>query len=161
SLATGYGVALGGAVVLVATILTGFQPGLLMIMGIVWWATHKLTFDCTLFDEDQDAGVGLLQGTRLDPPDADATIAVPTSDDPAALPAPLLPQQAWWKSGLRVSAAPRRPHAPGPWLVYFTVASLPLFGLGQWFVPAVEVDRRAGLFWYFLAYVSSGMGLLL
>ncbi len=36
-----------------------------------------------------------------------------------------------------------------------------MFGLGQWFVPAVEEDRRAFLFLYFLAYISSGMGLLL
>ena len=59
--------ALGGAVALVASVLAGFQPFLLVIMGVVWWATHKLTFDCTLLDEDQDAGVGLLQESGLDP----------------------------------------------------------------------------------------------
>ena len=67
SLAKAYGVALGGAVALVASTLAGFQPVLLVILGIVWWATHKLTFDCTLLDEDQDAGVGLLQESGLDP----------------------------------------------------------------------------------------------
>ncbi len=68
SLAKGYGLALGGAVALVASRLAGFQPFLLLvILGIVWWATHKLTFDCTLLDEDQDAGVGLLQESGLDP----------------------------------------------------------------------------------------------
>ena len=67
NLAMGYGVALGGAVALVATVLAGFQPVLLVIMGVVWWATHRLTFDCTLLDEDQDAGVGLLQESGLDP----------------------------------------------------------------------------------------------
>ena len=36
-----------------------------------------------------------------------------------------------------------------------------MFGLGQWLVPAVQEDRRAWLFLYFLAYISSGMGLLL
>src|SRR5271156_1733725 len=55
----GYGVALGGAVALVARRFPGFQPFLLIVMGIVWWATHKLTLDCTLLEEDQDAGVGL------------------------------------------------------------------------------------------------------
>ena len=64
-------------------------------------------------------------------------------------------------SGERDSDEARRPHAPGVWLIYFTLASLPLFGLGQWLVPAVEEDRRAWLFVYFLAYISSGMGLLL
>jgi hypothetical protein len=163
SLATGYGVALGGAVAMVATVLAGFQPALLAIMGIVWWATHKLTYDCTLLDEDQDAGVGLLKGSGLDPSDLAAGNATPTSVDPAAMDASLLPvrDQGGWRSGGSDSAEARRPHPPGTWLVYFTLASLPVFGLGQWFVPAVEAERRAGLFWYFLAYISSGMGLLL
>ena len=65
-LAKGYGFVLGGAVALVATMLTGLQPFLLVVMGVVWWATHKLTFDCTLLDEDQDSGVGLLQQSGLD-----------------------------------------------------------------------------------------------
>ena len=65
--AKGYGLALGGAVALVATSLAGFQPFLLAVMGLVWWATHKLTYDCTLIDEDQDAGVGLLEESGLDP----------------------------------------------------------------------------------------------
>ena len=39
TLATGYGVALGGAVALVASVLAGFQPFLLVVMGVVWWAT--------------------------------------------------------------------------------------------------------------------------
>ncbi len=73
SLATGYGVALGGAVALVATVLAGIQPFLIVIMGVVWWATHKLTFDCTLLDEDQDAGVGLLQESGLENPNPDDT----------------------------------------------------------------------------------------
>ena len=63
--------------------------------------------------------------------------------------------------GGRLGRGRRRPHAPGVWLVYFTLASLPVFGLGQWFVPAVEEDRRGWLFVYFLAYIASGMGLLL
>jgi hypothetical protein len=165
NLALGYGVALGGAVALVATVLAGFQPALLVIMGIVWWATHRLTFDCTLLDEDQDAGVGLLQETGLDSASGAEPISpstpTPTEHDPEAMDASLLPQRPWWKPGKEDSDLARRPNAPGTWLIYFTVASLPLFALGQWLVPAVEEDRRAGLFLYFLAYISSGMGLLL
>jgi len=161
SLAKGYGVALGGAVALVASVLAGFLPLLLVILGVVWWATHKLTFDCTLLDEDQDAGVGLLQESGIDPRAPDEPIPATTTDDPAAMDASLLPPGPWWKNGTHGSDAARRPNAPGTWLVYFTLASLPLFGLGQWFVPAVEEERRNGLFLYFLAYISSGMGLLL
>ena len=133
-------------------------------MGVVWWATHKLTFDCTLLDEDQDAGVGLLQESGLELVDPDGPMRRPrtaTTDDPDEMDASLLPQRPWWKLWEIDSGEARRPHAPGVWLVYFTLASLPIFGLGQWFVPAVEEERRTGLFLYFLAYIASGMGLLL
>jgi hypothetical protein len=163
SLATGYGVALGGAVAVVATVLTGFHPVLLAIMGVVWWATHKLTFDCTLLDEDQDAGVGLLEESNLG---ADASAAASSSpaaasDDPEAMDASLLPEERSRTKGAGDSKDAGRPHAPGTWVIYFTLASLPIFALGQWFVPAVEEERRAWLFVYFLAYIASGMGLLL
>ncbi len=161
--AQGYGVALGGAVALVATVLAGLQPFLLMVMGVVWWATHKLTFDCTLLDEDQDAGVGLMQESGLELANADETGPknAQTHDDPDEMDASLLPRRPWWKLWEVDSGEARRPHAPGVTLVYFTLASLPLFGLGQWLVPAVEEDRRAALFIYLLAYMASGMGLLL
>ncbi len=48
----------------------------------------------------------------------------------------LLPDRPWWKFWGGDGDAAKRPHAPGVWLIYFTVASLPLFGLGQWLVPA-------------------------
>jgi Domain of unknown function (DUF4129) len=161
SLAMAYGVTLGGAVAVVASVLTGFQPSLLVILGIIWWATHKLTFDCTLLDEDQDAGIGLLQETGLDRSALEDPGPTATTDDPAAMDTSLLPDRPWWKVLEGDSDKARRPHAPGVWLIYFTLASLPLYGLGQWFVPAVEEERRAWLFVYFLAYISSGMGLLL
>jgi hypothetical protein len=161
SLAMAYGVTLGGAVAVVASLLTGFHPFLLVILGVVWWATHKLTFDCTLLDEDQDAGVGLLQETGLDRSALEDAGPPNVTDDPAAMDASLLPDRPWWKVMEGDSDEARRPHPPGVWLIYFTLASLPVFGLGQWFVPAVEEERRAWLFLYFLAYISSGMGLLL
>jgi hypothetical protein len=161
SLAMAYGVTLGGAVALVATMLTGFQPALFVILPIVWWATHKLTFDCTLLDDDQDAGVGLLQETGLDRSALEDAGPTNTTDDPATMDTSLLPDRTWWKVLEGDSEKARRPHPPGVWLIYFTIASLPVYGLGQWFVPAVEEERRAWLFIYFLAYIASGMGLLL
>jgi Domain of unknown function (DUF4129) len=163
SLAMGYGVTLGGAVAVVASVLTGFQPSLLIILGVVWWATHKLTFDCTLLDEDQDAGVGLLQESGLDRLALADSGSPPASapDDPEAMETSLMPERPWWQLLGRDSDQARRPHPPGVWLIYFALASLPVFGLGQWFVPAVEEDRRGWLFLYFLAYIASAMGLLL
>jgi hypothetical protein len=165
-LAKAYGLALGGSVALVATVLGGFQPFLLLVMGIVWWATHKLTFDCTLMEEDQDTGVGLLQDSGLDTSTladegAEADSKGRSDDDPEAMESSLMPDRPRWRFWGRDPAEARRPHAPGVWLIYFTVASLPLFGLGQWLVPAVQEERRAWLFLYFLAYIASAMGLLL
>jgi chromate transport protein ChrA len=166
--AKAYGLALGGAVALVATVLGGFQPVLLITMGVVWWATHKLTYDCTLVDEDQDAGVGLLQDSGLDTSalaeagldDMEDTTAK-SSDDPEAMEASLMPDRPKWKFWGRDTDEARRPHAPGVWLIYFTIASLPLFGLTQLLVSGVEEDRRTWMFIYFLAYIASAMGLLL
>ncbi|SIO64824.1 protein of unknown function [Singulisphaera sp. GP187] len=156
--AKGYGLALGGAVGLVATSLAGFQPFLLAMLGFVWWVTHKLTYDCTLVDEDQDAGVGLLQESGLD---ASAAASAYAQDDPEGMDASLLPRRPWWKPWGRELGEAYRPHPPGVWLIYFALASLPVFGLGQWLVPTVEAERRSGLFLYFLAYLASAMGLLL
>ena len=34
----------------------------MILLGVVWWCAHKLTSDCTLIDDDEDAsGGGLLQ----------------------------------------------------------------------------------------------------
>src|SRR5208283_1345343 len=34
----------------------------MILLGVVWWCAHKLTWDCTLIDDDEDAsGGGLLQ----------------------------------------------------------------------------------------------------
>src|ERR1017187_1645657 len=43
-----------------------------VLLGTVWWCAHKLTWDCTLIDDDVDAsGSGLLQtaaeGRRFKP----------------------------------------------------------------------------------------------
>src|SRR5262249_7866593 len=125
----------------------------------------KLTYDCTLLDEDQDTGVGLLQESGLDPSalaDAgDMGSTARSNDDPDAMDTSIMPDRPWWKAWGSDSGEGRRPHAPGVGLIYFAIAPLPLFGLGQWLVPAIEEDRRAWLSWYFLAYIASAMGLLL
>ena len=55
----------------------------------------------------------------------------------------------------------RRPHAPGVWIVYFSLAALPLFGLGQLFLPSGDIERRRWAFQLLCVYVASGLGLLL
>jgi hypothetical protein len=49
----------------------------------------------------------------------------------------------------------------GHWVVYFSLAALPLFGLGQSLIPVEDAGRRRYAFWLMIVYVASGLGLLL
>jgi hypothetical protein len=55
----------------------------------------------------------------------------------------------------------KKPHTAGVWVVYFSLAALPLFGLGQALIPVTAGDRRTYVFWLMVIYVGSGLGLLL
>ncbi len=132
----------------------------LFLIGLVWWCAHKLTWDCTLVDDEEDAsGEGLLQTVGLDrqatagsPPQPEETKEPegPTSRGAKPL--------AWWK---RLFREDRRPHLPGVWIVYFSLAALPLFGIGQLFIPKEDPASRRYAFLLLLVYVASGLGLLL
>jgi len=110
------------------------------LLALIWWSVHKLTWDCTVIDDDQDAsGEGLLQTMGLDsgggqsktPPGTTVTadqLEATTSKEPTA-------EKYWWD---RLFEPDRRPHAPGVWVVYFSLAALPLFGIGGWFVTDPE-----------------------
>jgi len=57
--------AIYGAVLAIATwfYLVRIHPAFILgmlLMGIVWWCAHKLTWDCTLIDEDEDASGGIV-----------------------------------------------------------------------------------------------------
>lgn len=133
------------------------------LLGLVWWAANKLTWDCTLIDEDEDAsGRGLLQivglerrekrkkkaeTKQVDKPDEPEGVTDRTDDtrDKASAKQP----------------SKKKPHAPGVWIVYFSLAALPLFGLGQLLVPMADLERRRWVFQLLCVYVGSGLGLLL
>ncbi|HVX60735.1 MAG TPA: hypothetical protein VHC19_09035, partial [Pirellulales bacterium] len=148
------------------------------LMGLTWWCANKLTWDCTLVDDDHDAsGEGLLQIAGLDESPGSAVEPAASTGEPEAsasgyerksasdnqgADAPRSPSQGFWQ---RLLESPeerrRRPHAPGVWVVYFSLAALPLFGLGQIFIAAGDVPRRRYAFLLLAAYVASGLGLLL
>src|SRR5262249_11972055 len=68
------------------------------------------------------------------------------------------PARPWWQQWLMND---RRPHAPGVWVVYFSLAALPLFGFGGWFVPAADSGSRTRAFQFLAVYVGSALALLL
>ena len=129
-----------------------------LMMGVIWWCADKLTWDCTLIDEQQrDSGRGLLESVGLDEPPP--TNAEPEEDEVEGTTSrDGLQADAtgnWWA---RHVERKRRPHAPGVWVVYFSLASLPIFGLGQAFVPP---SGRSYTFNLLFVYVASALGLLL
>jgi hypothetical protein len=133
---------------------------------LVLWCADRLTWDCTVIDDRKDvSGQGLLQTAGLDRHDAaDQTDQPsPTQDladqDPAATSSrdtPLV--KTCWE---RFCEHRRRPHAPGVWVIYLSLAALPLFGIGQRFIPATNLESRRDAFWLLGYFVASALGLLL
>jgi hypothetical protein len=129
------------------------------LLGLVWWCAHRLTWDCTLIDDAQDAsGEGLLQTAGLDRPDEEKAAGEPPEASIEGTTERSNMPVGWWQQYVERQ---RRPHAPGVWVVYFSLAALPLFGIGQWFIPASNLAGRRYAFWLLLVYVASGLGLLL
>jgi hypothetical protein len=141
------------------------------LIALIWWCAHRLTWDCTLIDDTQDAsGQGLLQVAGLERA-ADSAKAVEMLPKSVEVPAEATedferrlesttsraPRAGWWQ---RFVEHQHRSHAPGVWVVYFSLAALPLFGIGQWFIPATNVGGRRYAFWLLCVYVASGLGLL-
>lgn len=154
------------------------------VLGIVWWAAHQLTWDSTFIDERVDAsGQGLLQVVGIDregPQDPDdiapavekAAPSPPTNkrkkkskQEPAAvseIKAALPPAAtSLWNRFQAWRERRRAKHTPGIWAVYFSLAALPMFGIGQAFMPALDMPRRQYVFKLVLIYLAAGLGLLL
>jgi hypothetical protein len=131
------------------------------LIALVLWCADRLTWDCTVIDDRKDAsGQGLLQTAGLDGPhhggletedQAERDLLATSSRD---VPLPL----TWWQ---RFCEHRKRPHAPGVWVIYISLAALPLFGIGQRFIPANNLESRRYAFWMLCYFVASALGLLL
>ncbi len=135
------------------------------LMALIWWATHKLVWDSTLIDDSRDAsGAGLLQQMGIDPDAPPIEGAQPVTANaqlaaqPEATTNPEAAFVAWWQSWVKPDT---RPHTPGVWVVYFSLAALPLFGIGGLFLPAGDLETKRRCFWLLVIYVASGLLLLL
>jgi hypothetical protein len=124
-----------------------------VLLGTVWWCAHKLTWDCTLIDDDVDAsGSGLLQtareGRKFKP---EETPSGPVGKKAAAI--------SGFKNDRKRRAA--LPHPPGLWVVYFSLVALPLFGIGQMLLPGGDTNSRRAGFAFLFVYMAATVGLLL
>src|SRR3954469_1568353 len=107
----------------------------LALMGLVWWCADRLTWDSTVIDDDEDAsGEGLMQRIGVDRPEA----ATAGEAKPASVGAPggvenelmEVPKETGTTLGqrlMRLVKGRKGPHTPGIWVLYFSMAALPLF----------------------------------
>jgi len=149
--ATMFGIALTAAVGLAAVRLVDEFLLAWLLLAVCWWCAWKLTWDCTLIDDSADAsGEGLLQAAGF----RDET-APPAHEQSAE------PEVTDARADVEPSATDRPVHAPGKWVVYFSLAALPIFGIGQLFIPSRDTEARAYGFSLLAVYVASALGLLL
>jgi hypothetical protein len=126
-----------------------------VLLAITWWCAHLLTMDCTLIKEDEDAsGEGVLQGLwrrveeSLDEPDRKLK------------PPPLSPLDVLVAADMAKRRAKKPPRPPGRSVVYFSLAALPLFGIGQLFLPADDPHARRVGFAFLALYLIAALSLL-
>ena len=132
SYAFGYAAVLGGATFFVlsrfmqvqgpAAALTPILNG--GMIALVWFLADRITFDCTLIDENEDASDrGLIDGL---------------TDDGATA------EQALGQDAAQ-RAKRRRGHQPGRTVLWLTAAALPIFGLGQFMLPQDSQWQQAAV----------------
>ncbi|MBP87090.1 MAG: hypothetical protein CMJ64_10300 [Planctomycetaceae bacterium] len=130
------------------------------LIGVILWCSNKLTWDCTVIDYQEDAsGEGLLQTMGMDD-EADRVSnshldMEATSGSEGAQPKP--PPKGLWQ---RFVEARKKKHAPGVWVVYFSMAALPIFGIGQGFIFNQDLSGRRFVFKLLVVYVAAALGLL-
>jgi hypothetical protein len=138
------------------------------LVALIWWCASKLTWDSTFIDDKIDAsGKGVLEAAGLD---FEGELDNEAEEDGNSLDRegsePKRRSQApgllgWWdRYRDYLAKRSQEPHTPGVWVVYFSLAALPLFGLGQALIPPNEIDRRRYAFWLLVSYMASGLGLL-
>jgi hypothetical protein len=93
-------------------------------------------------------------GGKSDPPDAGGADDNELFAGPGSTMKKLVP---WWQQPLSKKSGP---HTPGLWVLYFSLAALPLFGIGQHWIPATETGRRRYVFVLLLVYVAAALALL-
>ena len=133
------------------------------LMLVIWWCADKLTWDCTVIDDSEDAsGEGLMQRVGVDeaaPGAEPGTASNELFDKPGETKVgeKTVDDSPWWQLWLRPK---KRGHAPGLWVLYFSLAALPLFGVGQHWIPAADVNRRRYVFMLLIVYVAAALSLL-
>ncbi|MEZ6092778.1 MAG: DUF4129 domain-containing protein [Pirellulaceae bacterium] len=167
-----FGFALAGATMITGSTLVQFGEGspiglllLPIFIAVVMWSTAQLTWDTTVMDESRDSSAmglaerlrrrfiaGVRDETTLDNSNS------PTDDETGE-------QQT--KSDARAgnlifalfNQASQR-NTPGLWVFYFAIAAVPIFGIGQWFLPDQGANSVGWAGILFGVYMASAVTLL-
>jgi hypothetical protein len=181
--ATMYGLGLGAAVYLALNAYVEYPPGSpvrgfgwlvnLGLMVLTWWAAHKLTWDCTYVDDKKEAsGRGVLAAAGLDAdakegsePEGGRDARRSTEPEPASKKKKRKRREPvlWgWIERYKAhrTAQQEKARTPGVWVIYFALAALPLFALGQSLISQDDADRRRATFFQMAVYVGSALALL-
>lgn len=155
--------------------LEEYLIGTIVLMGVVWWCVNQLTWDCTVIDDSVEVSSGgLLQQSGMD----DSGTEEEGSEEPEETEKQRRRRLRREELGLlepsgkskqnpdsetdsfETQSSREKRRAPGVWVVYFSLAALPLFGVGQAFLPAEDDSIREG-FLFLWIYVASALGLFL
>ena len=131
ALAGFYALGLATAIGLWTNKFMGTVPLVWCLLGFVWWFTHMMTKDCTLIDDSEDSsGEGLLQASGIEKKKEEAAPELSPGKDGLPSRPPKEPP-AWARLLPNFGKRKGKPHAPGKWLVWFSIFALPAFGVGH------------------------------
>ncbi|QDU76363.1 translation initiation factor IF-2 [Bremerella volcania] len=137
-----------------------------ILLGVIWWLSTRLVYDCTVMAGSVDASKkGLMQWIRREQPDEDSQEKVPQpieetqgvtgqSEEDSQDPKTFLQKLDAWVNPTNTK------FAPGAWVVYFSLAALPIFGFGQALAGSQVADKKWYLFTLLVAYVFAALCLL-
>lgn len=132
----------------------------IVCLSIVWWSAHQLVQDCTLIDDDQDfTHQGLLQIPTKKTAKEPQTIS--SQQNPASEKEAGGQKQKQKSRKTNEKKEKRASRPPGRRVLYFSLAALPLFGLGQGFAEAGNAGAGRSGFPLLVAYFAAACGLLL
>ena len=137
----------------------GFVYIPIALLTLIWWATHKLTWDVTLIDDDEDAtGEGLLKAAGVDMPETatieeTGAVAQEESGDDDRVP-------LWQRIFANKSERKGKAHSPGLWIVWISLIALPVFGFAQLGLDETSGERRMA-FIFLTVYMAAALSLLL
>ena len=126
-----------------------------VLLAVTWWCAHLLTVDCTVLREEDEPGQGTLE-TLL----SQFQLEKPLLPREPIIPPTLAPLDLLVAADLARRRNRKRSRPPGRSVVFFSLAALPLFGVGQLFLPNDNEPARHAGFAFLALYLAAAFGLL-